>query len=83
MPPPSSGTSRRTPSRTSFEAHLGAVTRFPAKYNFVYRTKTNEATRSPAEVYEEATAFMAGSQSSLQLTREDISGWVTEVVWGL
>ena len=42
-----------------------------------------EATRSPAEVYEEATAFMAGSRSSLQLTREDISGWVTEVVWGL
>ena len=33
-----------------FEARLGAVTHFLAKYNFVYHTKTNEATRSPAEV---------------------------------
>jgi hypothetical protein len=48
-----------------FEARLGAVTRFLAKYNFVYRTKTNKATRSPAEVYEEATAFMARSRTSL------------------
>ncbi len=27
-----------------FEAHLGAVTCFLAKYDFVYGTKTNEAT---------------------------------------
>jgi hypothetical protein len=31
-----------------FEARLGDVTRFLAKYNYVYRTKTNEAIRSPA-----------------------------------
>jgi hypothetical protein len=49
-----------------FEARLGAVTRFLAKYDFVYRTKTNEATRSPAEVYKEATAFMARSHPSLR-----------------
>ena len=40
-----------------FEARLKAVTRFLAKYNYVYRTKTNEATRSPAE-------FMARSRPS-------------------
>ena len=39
----------------SFDARLSAVSRFLGKYNFVYRTKTNEATKSPAEVYEEAT----------------------------
>ena len=49
-----------------FEARLGAVTRFLAKYDFVYRTKANEATRSPAEVYEEATTFMARSRPSLR-----------------
>jgi hypothetical protein len=54
-----------------FEARLGAVTRFLAKYNFVYRTKTNEATRSPAEVYEEATAFMARSRPSLRGPHRD------------
>jgi hypothetical protein len=48
-----------------FQARLGVVTRFLAKYDFVYRTKTNEATRSPAGVYEEATAFMARSHPSL------------------
>ena len=41
-----------------FDARLSAVSRFLGKFNFVYRTKTNEATKSPAEVYEEATAFM-------------------------
>ncbi len=41
------------------------MTRFLAKYGFVYRTKTNEATKSPAEVYEEATAFMDRSRPSL------------------
>ena len=54
-----------------FEAHLGAVTHFLAKYNFVYRTKTNEATRSPAEVYEESTAFMARSRPSLRGPHRD------------
>jgi hypothetical protein len=39
-----------------FTARLSAVTRFLAKFDFVYRTKTNEATKSPAEVYEEASA---------------------------
>ena len=48
-----------------FEARLGTVTRFLVKYNFVYRKKTNEATRSPAEMYEEATPFMARSRPSL------------------
>jgi hypothetical protein len=33
-----------------FETRLKAVTRFLAKFKYVYRTKTNEATRSPAEV---------------------------------
>ena len=47
------------------------MTRFLAKYNFVYRTKTNEATRSPAEVYEEATAFMARSRPSLRGPHRD------------
>jgi hypothetical protein len=41
------------------------VSCFLAKYNYVYHTKTNEATRSPAEVYEEAIAFMARSHPSL------------------
>jgi len=54
-----------------FEACLGAVTRFLAKYDFVYRTKTNEATRSPVEVYEEATAFMARSRPSLRGPHRD------------
>jgi hypothetical protein len=48
-----------------FAARLAAETRFFAKYNFVYRTKTNEATKSPAEVYKEATAFMDRSCPSL------------------
>jgi hypothetical protein len=48
-----------------FEARLKAVTRFLAKYDFVYRTKTNEATKSPSEVYEEVTAFMDRSRPSL------------------
>ena len=54
-----------------FEARLGAVTRFLAKYDFVYRTKANEATRSPAEVYEEANAFMARSRPSLHGPHRD------------
>ena len=49
-----------------FEARLGAVTHFLTKYDFVYRTKTNEATRSLAEVSEEATTFMARSRPSLR-----------------
>jgi len=48
-----------------FTARLSAVTRFPAKYDFVYRTKTNEATKSPAEVYEEASAFMVRAHPCL------------------
>ncbi len=48
-----------------FEARLKAVTRFLAKYSYVYHTKTNEATRSPAEVYDEATAFMDRSHPPL------------------
>jgi hypothetical protein len=43
----------------SFEARLKAVTHFLAKYNFVYRMKTNLATRSPVEVYKEVTVFMS------------------------
>ena len=54
-----------------FEARLKAVTRFLAKYSYVYRTKTNEATRSPAEVYEEATAFMDRSRPSLHGPHRD------------
>ncbi len=49
-----------------FEARLGAVTCFLAMYDFVYRKKTNEATRFPADVYKEATAFMARSLPSLR-----------------
>jgi hypothetical protein len=41
-----------------FDARLPAVSHFLGKYNFVYRTKTNKATKFPAEVYKEATAFM-------------------------
>ena len=48
-----------------FKARLLAVTRFLVKYDFVYRTKTNEATKSPAEVYEEASAFMARARPCL------------------
>jgi len=48
-----------------FDARLSAVSRFLGKYNFVYRTKTNEATKSPAEVYEEASAFMERVRPSL------------------
>ena len=33
-----------------FMVHLLAVTSFLAKYDFVYRIKTNKATKSPAEV---------------------------------
>ncbi len=33
-----------------FTVRLSAVTRFLAKYDFVYRTKTNEATKLLAEV---------------------------------
>jgi len=54
-----------------FEAHLGAVTRFLVNYNFVYPTKTNEATRSPEEVYEEATGFMARSRPCLRVPHCD------------
>jgi hypothetical protein len=48
-----------------FEARLSAVTRWLKKYDYVYRTETNKATRSPVEVYKEATAFMARSRPSL------------------
>jgi hypothetical protein len=54
-----------------FETRLKAVTRFLAKYKYVYRTKTNKATRSPAEVYEEANAFMARSRPSLHGPHRD------------
>jgi hypothetical protein len=54
-----------------FEARLKAVSRFLTKYNYVYHTKTNKATRSPAEVYEEATAFMARSRPSLRGPHHD------------
>ena len=33
-----------------FTVRLLAVTRFLAKYDFVYRIKTNKATKSPVEV---------------------------------
>ncbi len=48
-----------------FTARLLAVTRFLAKNDFVCRTKMDKATRSPVDVYEEATAFMARSRPSL------------------
>jgi hypothetical protein len=54
-----------------FTARLSAVTRFLAKFDFVYRTKTNEATKSPAEVYEEASAFMARARPSLRGPHRD------------
>ena len=54
-----------------FTARLSAVTRFLARYDFVYRTKTNEATKSPAEVYEEASAFMARARPSLRGPHRD------------
>jgi hypothetical protein len=54
-----------------FEARLGAVTCFLAKYDFVYRAKTNKAMRAPVEVYEEATAFMARSRPSLRGPHRD------------
>ena len=54
-----------------FEARFGTVTHFLTKYDFVYRTKTNEATRSPAEMYKEATVFMARSRPSLRGLHRD------------
>ena len=48
-----------------FTVHLLAVTRFLAKYDFIYPTKTNKATKSPAEVYEEALAFMVRARPCL------------------
>ena len=54
-----------------FTARLSAVTRFLAKFDFVYRTKTNEATKSPAEVYEEASAFMERVRPSVRGPHRD------------
>ncbi len=49
-----------------FDTRLAVVSRFLGKYNFVYQMKTNEATKSPAEVYEEATAFMERTRPILR-----------------
>jgi hypothetical protein len=54
-----------------FDARLAAVSRFLGKYNFVYRTKTNEATKSPAEVYEEASTFMERTRPILRGPHRD------------
>ena len=49
-----------------FTVRLLAMTHFLAKYDFVYRTKTNEATKSPVEVYEEAPTFMVRAHPCLR-----------------
>jgi hypothetical protein len=49
-----------------FDTRLAAVARFLAKYDFFYRMKTNEATKSPAEVYEETAMFIDRSRPSLR-----------------
>jgi len=54
-----------------FTARLSAVTRFLAKYDFVYRTKTNKATKSPVEVYEEVSAFMVRARPCLRGPHRD------------
>jgi hypothetical protein len=49
-----SGMLRDTFGAKSRVAWLKAVTRFMRKHNYVYRQKTNEATRNKQEVYQEA-----------------------------
>ena len=60
----------------SFEARFKTVSCWLSKYEFVYRTKTNEATRAPHEVCEEATSFMAFYCPSLRGTHHTHSWWV-------
>ena len=52
-----------------FTVRLSAVTHFLAKH--VYPTKTNKATKSPAEVYEEAPAFMVRARPCLCVPHRD------------
>ncbi len=49
----------------AFEARCNAVSCWLLKHNYVNRTKMNKGTRSPAEVYKEATLFMAANCPSL------------------
>ncbi len=56
-----------------FTACLLAVTRFLGKVDFVYRAKTNEATRMIEEIDRTGIVYAP--------LREDILSWVTEVVW--
>ena len=43
----------------TFEARFKAVSRFLGRHGYVYRTKTNEATHLPHEVYAQALDFVA------------------------
>ncbi len=49
----------------AFEARWNAMSHWLLKHNYVNRTKMNEAKKSPAEVYKEATSFMAANRPSL------------------
>ncbi len=49
----------------AFKARWNAVSCWLLKHNYMNRTKTNESMRSPAEVYKEATSFMAANCPSL------------------
>jgi hypothetical protein len=53
-----SGILRGTFGAKSRIAWLNAVARFMRKHNYVYRRKTNKATRAPQEVYAEAQEFL-------------------------
>jgi hypothetical protein len=50
----------------AFEVRWNAVSHWLLKHNYVNRTKMNEATKSPAEVYEEATSFTVTNRPSLR-----------------
>ena len=49
----------------AFEARWNTLSCSLLKHNYMNRTKTNEASRSPAEVYKKATLLMAANRPSL------------------
>jgi len=56
---------RATFGQKSFNARLKAVQRFMRKHKYVYRLRTNEATRAPQDVIDEATDFIAETRPLL------------------
>jgi transposase len=56
---------RTTFGQKTFNARYKAVQRFMRKHKYVYRMRTNEATRAPQEVIDEATDFIAETRPLL------------------